>query len=193
METGEGEQLRSVRNEVPQNKVPELLLTGFGTIKLLVETYGWLILIALSVGIYLYQKYKPSYEKWRQKQELLKEEEKNKKNPELAYNVQLKMEEARRKLQDKVLADYAVKKEKELLLAEQKRLQKIEEWEKHKEGRGYHSKSRKPPEESTDVNAAKPLKPRKKNEFRPEFNPLGGGGGGSSGYRPSRRNMNSGG
>lgn len=187
METGEGEPLRSVRNEVPQNKAPEILLTGLDTIRLIFETYGWLILIAISVAIYFYQKYKPTYEKWRQKQELLKEEERNKKNPEEAYNVQLKMEEARRKLQEKVLADYAVKKEKENILAEQKRLQKIDEWEKHKEGRGYHSKSKKAPEESTDVNAVKPLKPRRKNEFRPEFNPLGGGGGGSSGYRPSRR------
>jgi len=193
METREGEPLPSVQNNVPQNKSPELLVTGLDSIRLIVETYGWLILIAISVTIYLYQKYKPTYEKWRQKQELLKEEEKNKKNPELAYNVQLKMEESRRKLQEKVLTDYAVKKEKENILAEQKRLLKIEEWEKHKEGRGYHSKLKKPLEESTSVNAVKSLKSNRKNDFRPEFNPLGGGGGGSSGYRPSRRNMNSGG
>jgi len=180
----------NVQQSVPQNVTPDVLTTSFLTVKFIIETYGWFILIIVSALFFLYHKYKPTYEKWRETQELLKEEEENKKNPDLSYNRQLKMEQARLRLQEKVSVDYAIRKEREAELAEQKRRLKIEEWEKHKEGRGYHSKSAiKPTQEPTD---AKTLKSKRTNDYRPEFNPLGGGGGGSSGYRPSRR-MNSGG
>jgi len=146
----------------------------------------------VSALFYLYQKYKPNYEKWRQNQEQLKEEEEHKRNPDISYNRQLKMEQARQRLQEKVNADSAIRKEREAELAEQKRRQKIEEWEKHKEGRGYHSKSAIKPTNEPSPDSAKTLKSKRTNDYRPEFNPLTGGGGGSSGYRPSRR-MNSGG
>jgi len=181
----------NAEQSVPKNLTPELLSTGVGTIITTIESYGWLILILTLILFYLYHKYKPTYKQWREKQELLKEEEQSKKNPELFYDRQLKMEQARQRLQEKVVADYAAKKERENELAELKRQKKIEEWEKHKEGRGYHSKSAIKP--STEPSAdAKTLKPKKKSDYRPEFNPLAGGGGGTSGYRPSRR-MNSGG
>ena len=59
-----------------------------------------------------------------------------KKNPDIGYEVQVKMEEARRKMQEKVSVDSAIRRDKEAEIAEQKRLKKIEEWENHKLGKG---------------------------------------------------------
>ena len=174
----------------PQNGTPAIILTGFNALKLIVERYGWFLLIVLLGIMYLYKKYKPYYDKWKQNQEHLRDAEERKNNPDHAYAIQLSMEESRRKLQNIVSANNEINRFRQNELAEQKRLQKIEEWEKHKQGKGYHSKS-KPQEVPPEV--GNQLKPKRKNDFRPAFNPLSGGGGGSSGYRPSRRNGSGGG
>lgn len=66
---------------------------------------------------------------------------------------------------------------------EQKRNEKIADWERHLEGKGYRSKvSNATHEENTGGNK----KPKKQRLLQNDFNHLMGGAG-SSGYRPSRR------
>lgn len=174
----------------PQNETPEFITNSFGSLVSILESYGWFILICLCGLMYLYQKYKPSYEKWKQEQDDLREAEERKKDPDRSYNMQLNMEEARRRMQERASADAEIKRQKDLEIAERKRQEKIEEWEKHKQGKGYHSKSKLKQEETVEP-STKTLKAKK--TFRPEYNPLGGDGGGSSHYRPSGRGGFSGG
>jgi hypothetical protein len=67
-----------------------------------------------------------------------------------------------------------------------KRDEKIEDWDRHRQGQGYRSKlkSQKAEDDSIDPNNPKP-KP-KKRLFRPDYNPLTGSSSGPS-YRPSRQ------
>jgi len=176
------------------NVTPAFLSTCLSSAKFIVETYGWLLLIAVLLVVYLYHIYKPSYIKWKRKQLEFKESEEAKKNPDRGHTIQLAMEESRLRLQERVSIDSKVKRTKEEEIANQKRQEKFEEWEKHKEGKGYHSKSSKKFTDNSTGGGNQQLKPnKKKSELRPSFNPLSGDSGGSSGYRPSARSNGGGG
>lgn len=181
--------------QIPQNETPLILATGFDTIILVIQTYGWFLMMGVFAIMYLYQKYKPSYEKWKQEQENKREDELRKKDPDRSYAIQLSMEQARHKLQERVSADAEIKRNREKEIAEQKRLQKIQEWENHKQGKGYHSKQKGTREEESLPPADNQLKSKRKKDFRPAYNPLSGGdgGGGPSRYRPSGRGFGGGG
>jgi len=174
-----------------QNQTPELITSGLGVVISLVEQYGWFILIGVAVIAYIANKYKPSYESWSRHREDMREAEERKKDPDRSYAVQLSMEQARLRMQETVSANAEVKRMKDAEIAEKKRLEKIEEWERHKQGKGYHSKSATKPDDTNTTNNT--LKSKRSKDFRPAYNPLGGDGGGSSGYRPSRSTGRSGG
>merc|ERR1719370_782357 len=126
-----------------QNETPQLLSTGVGLVVSVVESYGWFLLIGFLLVIFLYQKFRPSYEKWKREQNDRQEEELRKKNPDRSYAIQLSMEQARMKMQERVTVDAEAKRIRDAEIAEKKRLEKIQEWENHKQGKGYHSKSSK--------------------------------------------------
>ena len=179
------------RSESLKNETPAFVTSGFQLLVSYVESYGWLLLIAACILAYVYQKYKPQYLKWKQTQDDRHEAELRKKNPDHSHNMQISMEQARMRMQEKVSAEAEIKRAKDAELAEKKRQEKIQEWENHKQGKGYHSKSKVVKDDTQEATGV--LKSKRSNDFRPAYNPLGGGGGGSSGYRPSRNTGRSGG
>merc|ERR1712003_334021 len=102
-------------------------------------------------------------------------------SPEEQLNRLEAMRRAREKLQAEVDAAAAIEAEKLKEREEQQRQEKIEDWERHKKGMGYRSKTSKPTSEP-----AKTLK-------ADNFNPLMGHGSSGGGFRPSRPNFNRGG
>lgn len=169
-----------------KNETPSFLTSNIQTIIGTVETYGWFILLGTILLVFLYNKYKPSLMKMKQQREEWKEEELNKKDPDRTLKIQLSMEEARLKLQQKVSADAEKKREVEAKREEEERRRKIEEWENHKLGRGYHNKTKSTnTTEKETGNNAQPKSKKKNNTMRSEFNALSGSGGGSCSYRPS--------
>ncbi|XP_057301665.1 selenoprotein S B-like [Hydractinia symbiolongicarpus] len=175
-----------------ENTTPDAIVASLTTAVLTIETYGWFILIGGFIVFFLYQKYNPSYKQWRKMKEEFSAQQEAKKHPDKTYQIQVAVEKSRQKLQQQVGIDSHKKKLKQEQLEEEKRRQKIEEWEKHKQGKGYHLK-RKTQEVKSET-ANENLKPKKKHQLRPaDYNPLMVGDGGSCTYRPGRRNVSGGG
>ncbi|XP_066910833.1 selenoprotein S-like [Clytia hemisphaerica] len=172
-----------------QNETPPILASNFSIIVGVIEQYGWFLLIGCILVMYLYNKYKPTLMKMKQNHEDWKEAEINKKDPDRVHKVQLSMEQARLKLQQQVNVDSEKRKEADLKREEAQRQKKIEEWENHQQGRGYHNKSRfSNPSPDNDSGSNNTSKPKKKNTtMKSDFNALSGDGGGSCSYRPSSR------
>ncbi|XP_033117313.1 selenoprotein S-like [Anneissia japonica] len=194
MSLGEESQDIQVPNEPVKhpnlvNETPETLVSGFNIVTEIIVSYGWYILLAVAALFYLRHKFQPQISQWQK--------EKSDRDYYIKYDTKtaLKRQEGRERAlmrmqeeNDRKAKEIAEKqKQKE----EQKRLEQVEEWENHKEGKSYRSKLYRPKEEeSTKASTAKKSKP--KTTFRPtDFNPLMGGAGG--GYRPSSRFNRSGG
>lgn len=173
------------------NQTPELLLEIVQTSVVFVQTYGWFLLIGSCAFLY----FKPMLKEWLQKREEQREEAEAKKNPDKVFAAQQAMDAHRLRLQQQVNINAVKQKEEAERRAELKRLQKIDEWEKHQKGEGYHSKT------ATKQVVDQPtttVKSKKKNVLRPsDYNPLTGQSGSSSGdsggWRPSARGGNTGG
>lgn len=149
------------------------------------ESYGWFVLFGIIIFYFLYEKYASRFSQWKQRQQNLKEDEERKKNPDITYEMQVLVEQARTRLQEKVRADSIKKKAEQEQKEEEKRKKRIEEWEAHQEGKGYYSKYK-----AKDENNEKHenIKPKNKEKLRkPDYNPLTGSSGGSCSYRPGRR------
>jgi len=175
------------------NEALETVTAAVSTVKVLVESYGWFILIGIIGLMYIYQQYEPKYRKWCQKRQEAADAEISKKDPDKAYQQQLSIEQARLKFQQRVSEDAKKKKMAQEKREEEKRKEKIEEWDNHVQGKGYHSKYKAPESQSEEPKSGY-IKP-KKSMRSSDYNPLTGSSGGnsSSGFRPSRRNVSGGG
>jgi len=179
-----------------ENQTPDFVVSPILNVLTIVESYGWFILFGIVAIIYAYSRYKPSYDTWSSKQRDLKEQEEAKKNPDKTYQIQVSVEQARLNLQEKVNEDARKNKLRQEQLEEEKRQKNIEEWERHQQGKGYHSKY-KPADSPPDGLSTGYIKKTKKKETlrNRDYNPLTGesGGSGSTSYRSSRRNVSGGG
>ncbi|XP_052252732.1 selenoprotein S-like [Dreissena polymorpha] len=169
--------------EHPQELVNENPLAGpFYIVLGCLESYGWLIVLAIVIALYLKSTLSPAVRKYKEK---LNETIQNKKfDPEEASARELAREAARRRMQEQLDAQAARHAEMMKQKEEEKRQEKIKDWENHLEGNGYRSKTK--PKQESEIQ--KPLKTEKKSKplRSSDFNPLAGDGG-SSGWRPVAR------
>ncbi|KAG8231280.1 hypothetical protein J437_LFUL010318 [Ladona fulva] len=154
-----------------------------------VSDYGWYIIgLVICLLLLWTKKIKPAYVAWKKRMDEREYDAKYHKDPECFRARQETMEIARLRMQlelEKKAQEYL---EKQKQVEEAKRQERIADWERHEKGLGYRSKIRNRHEDDQDQTK----KPQTKPALRPEYNPLMGSGS-SSGYRPPRRNVCSGG
>ncbi|XP_078655772.1 selenoprotein S-like [Branchiostoma floridae x Branchiostoma belcheri] len=161
---------------------PTIVQDTYKIVRGLLTQYGWLVLFVIVVLMYLKSKLNPYIEQYRRKRENATNQAAY--NPDVALSRQEAMEQARLRMQEKqdaLAAQYAEELRKR---EEAKREEKIEEWEKLQQGKGYHSKTRV---QTDDASGQSKPKPQPKKRLRDGFNPMTGEGGGSCRWRPSPR------
>lgn len=145
----------------------------------LFANYGWYILIATIILIYIYQNFlKAKLQEYKKAKDEAEYYAKYHKNSDLLVSRLTAQQTAVEKLQEKYKRDAELFKEKE----EEKQRKKNEEKLKNFEHKGGGFRLNAQSSTSSDNNDSKNTK-----SFRPEYNPLMGGGS-SSNYRPPRRN-----
>lgn len=160
----------------------------------------WVVLLT-AVGLYfLYQRFKPQIEErwseWSERRQREAETAEIKKNPDLYREKMEAMELARRRMQERYTTESILAAEKAAEREEEKKRQQVEEWENLQQGKGYRNRVKVEAAEFGDgvTRTEDKTKAKKRSTLRPEGNfPLMGGGGGSGGYRPARRNVGGGG
>lgn len=172
-----------------ENENPAILYQGFNSVVQFLQAYGWFVVIGIALLFYVKSKLDPSIEKWRKKRE---QQEVYEFDAAVTRTRQGAMESARQRMQqqlDEQASEYAAKqKEKD----EEKRKAKIEDWDRHLEGKGYRSKIKPQEGPSTSTGSSTSGKPKKKVYKDDDHNPLSGGGGGSNYCRPRRGNTGGG-
>lgn len=166
--------------ETLENQTPELISSIFSNGLVILEQYGWFIILGILLLLYIVHKLKPTINQLKQKAEHVREAKKF--DPDTAHQRLEKMEAARRRLQEEYDAKAAKFAEQQKIKDEEKRQQKIQDYEDKLAGKSGRSKFKKEEEMPTTINKSKG-KPRLRQT---DFNPLMGGGG-SSGYRPPQR------
>lgn len=168
-----------------------------GTVLNFISANGWFVTFGL-IGLYiLYTKLGSYLPSWRVS---TPQQQQNYGAAEADEFVQRQeaMERARRKMQEVQDALTEKQKEKMAQLEEQKRQEKIDNWEQFQQGRGLGSKLRSiGAEESSDQSSGLSRRPKGNRDSGErlrgsDYNPLTGSSGGSS-YRPERRCGNQGG
>ena len=164
-----------VRNTVPQNEDPVFISSGINLVLMTIQTYGWLIVGVFVLCVYLANKLRPNVERWRSQQQ----DASFKKSDVNAASIRMEaMQKARQRMQeqlDKQAEDFKVK---EAEREEKKRLEKLEDYDRMKEGKSK---------------LTKPGDPKSKKSLRDDYSPLMGDGGGSCAWRPARRGPSAGG
>lgn len=185
-----GEHDETLTSRPPENSTPRFLVDTFYLGVGFLERYGWLIVIGLVILVFLWSKLKPFWKelqnKWERQQEIANFD------PIKAASQQERMEDARRRLQEKQDAKAAKFVEDQKLADETRRREKIEDWDRHQEGKGYRTKRYKSPEDSVQSGSSSQPKKPKKPLRKSDYSPLSGNGGGFS-YRPPRRGAGGGG
>ncbi|XP_077524819.1 selenoprotein S-like [Amblyomma americanum] len=168
-----------------------------GTVLNFISTNGWFVTFGL-IGLYvLYTKLGSYLPSWRTS---TPQQQQNYGAAEADEFVkrQEAMERARRRMQEVQDALAEKQKEKMAQLEEQKRQEKIDNWEQFQQGRGLGSKLRNVGAEESGAESNKLSRRPKGNRDDGErlrgsdYNPLMGSSGSSS-YRPERRCVNQGG
>lgn len=184
-----GEEEEIPKSRPLENSTPTFLVDTFYLGVGFLERYGWLIVIGLVILVFLWSKLKPYWKelqnKWERQQEIANFD------PIKAASQQERMEDARRRLQEKQDAKAAKFMEDQRLVDEARRREKIEDWDRHQEGKGYRTKRYKSPDSAQSSTSSQPKKPKKPLR-KSDYNPLSGNGGGFS-YRPPRRGAGGGG
>lgn len=185
-----GQEEENPKSRPLENSTPTFLVDTFYLGVGFLERYGWLIVIGLVILVFLWSKLKPYWKelqnKWERQQEIANFD------PIKAASQQERMEDARRRLQEKQDAKAAKFMEDQRLADEARRREKIEDWDRHQEGKGYRTKRYKCPEDSAQSSTSSQPKKPKKPLRKSDYNPLSGNGGGFS-YRPPRRGAGGGG
>jgi hypothetical protein len=168
---------------VLENKDPEIIGTVFSSAIGFIQLYGWFIVFAAIVLLYLRGKVQPWLGSYLHKGSISGYEL----DADTAQARLEAMERSRIKMQAQLdeKAKKFAKRQKEK--DEEKRLQRLDDMEKH--SKSCRSKS-KAPAPSASSTAAK-SKPKK--TLKPDYKPLGGSSGGGACYRPARRGARSGG
>lgn len=159
----------------------------------LIESNGWFILIGCILVYYLYNKFKSrfSFGSITQSTHKKVDEEKELNRLRNIEAVRLKQQAAL----DAAAARYLEEKKKK---EEEKAKEKIEEWERHEKGLGYHGKTKKQEDELSALGLSQRTKLTPKPKLRgDDYNPLTGQSnnpdGGSCSYRAGRKGGNKGG
>ncbi|XP_059140513.1 selenoprotein S-like [Physella acuta] len=167
-------------SEEPRNEDPAFIQAVFSTATGILQLYGWVILIGILLAYYLYGKLRSYFSHLSQQ----RQEDQYKRLDTSAAQSRLEaMERSRLRMQAKLDEQAREFAERQKKKEEEKRKERIEDWERHQEGKGYRSK-KKAPEERPQ--APPTLKPKSKQSLKPEFNPLMGDVGGAC-FRPARR------
>lgn len=155
---------------------------------------GWYTLGFLLLCYILWRRIEPKCQQWLRKREEFKEAAKYHKDPDKVLARERALDEARLRMQEQYNKDAQKQAEKRKEQEEKRRLERIEDWERHKRGDGYRSKTRTGASGSSEVESNNANKPSRKPKLRPEYNPLTGDtGGGTCGWRPSQRGASGGG
>lgn len=152
-----------------------------------IQGYGWFILLGVIVCLYIKSKLAPSIEKFKQQAEDARAARDY--DPTKAQQKLEAMEAARRRMQEQFDAQAARHAEKQKIKEEEKRKEKIEDWEGHLEGKGYRSKYKV----KEDKEETKKVLPKSKPLRQSDYNPLTGDSGGACSWRPARRGGGGGG
>ncbi|XP_070618258.1 selenoprotein S [Erythrolamprus reginae] len=157
----------------------------------LFSDYGWYILFGLIAIYLLVQKLSKNLQGPKESSVPISTIE-----PDDVVKQQEALLAARMKMQEQLNVQAEKFKEKQKLLEEEKRKQKIAMWESMQEGKSYKATvqhNQEPMSQaSTSTTAVKP-KPNKKPLRGEGYNPLSGEGGGTCSWRPGRRGPSSGG
>lgn len=155
----------------------------------------WMLLVLAILTYKIWQAIKPSimdrYYGW---QERRKEEEyaaRYHKNPDEFRHKMEAMDAARAAMQDRYDRDAVLWAEKQREKEERKRQQDIEDWENHRQGKGYKN-AEKGGEDKQREALRQQAAVKGKKGYKQEYNPLMGAGGGS-GFRPAPRSSGLGG
>lgn len=173
-----------------ENENPTILYEGFNSVVAFLQAYGWFVVLGAALLFYVKIKLNPSIEKWRKKKE---QQEVFEFDAAVTRTRQGAMDAARQRMQQKFDAQAAEFAEKQKEKEEEKRQAKIEDWQRHQEGKGYRSKVKPQEEASTSSGSSSKNKPKKNVYKDNDYNPLMGGGGGGAGYSRPRRGNTGGG
>lgn len=170
----------------PQTLVNENPLSGlFYPVVEFLQAYGWILLFGLLVCLYIKSKLSPAVRKYKKKLEDTIESKKFDANK--AQSRLEGMEAARRRMQEQLDAQAARHAEQMKQREEEKRKQKIEDWDGHLQGKGYRSKFKAKDEETPSTSTLKTEK-KSKPLRQSDYSPLSGGSGGDScSWRPGVR------
>ncbi|KAK3699676.1 hypothetical protein RRG08_062467 [Elysia crispata] len=122
-----------------KNEDPEFVGVVKDTVLGTLQQYGWFILIGIAIIVYLYNRYRPQLEQWRDQREA---DSYKKMDEGVAYSRLEAMERARQRMQaqlDEQAKEFA---EKQRQKEEEKRQARLEDWDRHQQGKGYRSKVR---------------------------------------------------
>ncbi|XP_070548479.1 selenoprotein S-like isoform X1 [Ptychodera flava] len=169
----------------PENETPEAIKESANFVTIFLAQYGWFIVFGIIALIFLKNKFEPSLQKLKKKRE-----DNYYAQHYDATTTQARHESmmaARLRMQERYDEDARIAEEERKKKEEQKRKEKIEDWDRHVEGKGYRSKIYKSEQDvpSTSSSTNKDKKPKQQLRQN-DYNPLMGGYS-AGGYRPSRR------
>ncbi|XP_070548480.1 selenoprotein S-like isoform X2 [Ptychodera flava] len=168
----------------PENETPEAIKESANFVTIFLAQYGWFIVFGIIALIFLKNKFEPSLQKLKKKRE-----DNYYAQHYDATTTQARHESmmaARLRMQERYDEDARIAEEERKKKEEQKRKEKIEDWDRHVEGKGYRSKIYKSEDvPSTSSSTNKDKKPKQQLRQN-DYNPLMGGYS-AGGYRPSRR------
>jgi len=150
--------------------------------------YGWFLLIGIALVAYLWQKYGAEY--WSRHTSTMSQDPIGVVKKDDDANSILSRHEAmlaaRQRMQEEQNRLSAIAKAEMAKREEEKRQQKIKEWELHQQGGGYRSKTHYAEDQASSSTGQLKKKPQDKKPLRPnDYNPLSGSGG--CNYRPTGR------
>uniref|UniRef100_A0A0B7B5N6 Selenoprotein S n=1 Tax=Arion vulgaris TaxID=1028688 RepID=A0A0B7B5N6_9EUPU len=169
----------------PHNEDPEIIGTAFQTVIDVLQLYGWFILFVIIAVLYLGSKVRPWLDQLSQQRDI---NSYKKMDSGVAQSRLEAMERARLKMQAQLDEEAKRFAERQKAKEEEKRNQRLEDWERHCQGKGYRSKTKAPEERPTPAL----VKSKAKKPLKPEYNPLMGSDAGAC-YRPQRSGRSGGG
>ncbi|XP_071959631.1 selenoprotein S-like [Antedon mediterranea] len=199
MDMGQAEEAQNIENPEEQvtvqhpeklvNETPESFVNGFNLVTEIVVSYGWYVILAVVVIFYLRHRFRSNIS------QLMKEKSDRDYYKKYDTKTALARQEGRQQALMRMQEENDIKAkelcEREMQKEEEKKLQRIEEWENHKQGKAYRSKHYQPKEEEP-VSTSQEKKPKPKSTFRPDdYNPLMGIAR-SNGFRPRQRSSRGG-
>lgn len=173
-----------------ENETPASVTMIYTIVIQFLQQYGWFLLLGVVLAFFVKQKVQQYLAKRPRSQS--SPQDLHRYDTETALKRQEGFEASRKRLQEKLDADAAKFAEEQKKKEDEKRKQKIADWEKHLEGKGYRSKYR-PTENSasgsaTGTSSSSSTSKKPKPTYRaPDYNPLMGTGGGGGGFRPAAR------